>query len=66
MTSSLPPREQKKELKKISEIERFDMNKPEIKSRFPLLDRFVNLINCCKPIKDPIGTMLEQKELFKF
>jgi hypothetical protein len=59
MTSNLPPREQKKELNKISDVDRLDMAKPEIKSRFPLVDRFLNIINCCKPVKDPVGTMLD-------
>ncbi len=59
MTSSLPPREQKKELNKISDIDRLDMEKPEIESRFPIFDRFINIINCCKPVKDPVATMLE-------
>jgi hypothetical protein len=59
MSTNLPPREQKKDLTKISDFERLDMEKPDIKSRFPLADRFMNIINCCKPVKDSIGTMLD-------
>jgi len=59
MSTNLPPREQIKELTKISDVERLNMEKPEIKSRFPIFDRFVNVINCCKPVKDPVGTMLD-------
>jgi hypothetical protein len=70
MTTALPPSgtgtKKPTELNKINEADPLVMTKPEIKSKFPLADRFINFINCCKPPKDPIGTMLEQKELFTF
>ena len=64
MSSNLPPsaadaNKKQREIGKISDSNRPDMNTPEIKSRFPLLDRFLNMVNCCKPIKDPVGTMLD-------
>jgi len=64
MNSTLPPSaadssKKQREVGRISDAYKPDMNAPYIKSRFPLVDRIVNLINCCKPVKDPVGTMLD-------
>jgi hypothetical protein len=63
MSHNLPPsgdvQRKTTEMGKISDFYRPDMTKPEIKSKFPLADRFMNIINCCKPPKDPVGTMLD-------
>lgn len=64
MNSNLPPsaadaNKKSRDASKITDIYKPDMNVPEIKSRFPLADRFLNMINCCKPLKDPVGTMLD-------
>jgi len=63
MSTNLPPSaagtNKKSDLGRISDVYKPDMNTPEIKSRFPLADRFLNMINCCRPVKDPVGTMLD-------
>ena len=43
-----------------------DMLKPSIRSKFPWIDRFVEMMNCCGSKQDNVTRMLEQKELFSF
>lgn len=64
MSGNLPPsaaetNKKQRQIGKITDIDKPDMDIPQIKSRFPLIDRFLNIINCCKPNKDPVSTMLD-------